>query len=147
MSLKRTLDRMSILAFQDRRRRRQRLRNASPQEQRLWKEVLRKYPVLFVRKYSLIARRNLPVDFYSRELRMVIQVESDAESRGELSLHESNTRTFINNLGMLALYISESEIDGDIEVVRSFIDREVQKRKEWLAQKKRDEAKASGING
>ena len=136
MSFKRSLDRMLYYSRQDNRVRKQRLRSAPPQERRLWREVLRNYPVLFLRKYALIPRRNLPVDFYAPDLRMVIEVVNDAESRGELSLHDRNNRTFISNMGNCVLYISESEIDGDIELVRGFIDREVRERTEQLAREK-----------
>ena len=122
---------------QDRKFRRAQLRKATPQERRLWKEVLRRYPVAFLRKCALITRRSGFVSFYSPELRMAIDVETDRESKGELTVHESKKRMSLHSLGIYTLFIPESEIDGDLEAVRGCIDREVRKRTEWLEQKKK----------
>lgn len=135
-------DRLSVLLKQDRKFRRRQLKQATPQEDRLWKEVLRKYkaPCSFIWKWALIPRNHLPVDFYSPGLLMTVDVETDAESRGELSLHESNRRTFLRRYAVYPLFVSESEIDRDLDAVRARIDREIRNRAEWIRQRNRERA-------
>ena len=121
-------------------RARHRLRkNAPPQERRLWKEVLRKYPVGFVWKWATVPPNHVPVDFYSPELKLAIDVETDEEHEGRMVQHEKNRRTFLQMQGKYCLFITESEIDEDMEAVRRRIDEAVRERKEQLRQMKLQE--------
>ena len=102
------------------------LRTATPHEKRLWREVLRGHPYRFFRKETFLAN-HIVVDFYCPSARLAIEMEKELPEEEKLSVHELQRRNSLRQLGVQVLYITEAELDEDIEAVRERIDRELMK--------------------
>ena len=134
---------MFLLMKQDLRARRRRIRNASPQERRLWKEVLRDYPVPFLRKCAMINRRNLPASFYCHDLRLAVDVQREPGGNEARRIGAANRERNLRGVGTASLFISEREIDEDMDAVRRRIDEAVRARSEWLEERRKEREKAA----
>ena len=133
---------MYLLARQDLKARRRRIRNASPQERRLWKEVLRNYPVPFLRECTVVSRRSLPVSFYCHDLRLSVDVLRDPGEDEARRIGVANRERNLRGVGVYPVFVFEQETE-DMDAVRRRIDEAVRARSEWLEEKRKEKEKAA----
>ncbi len=92
---------------------------ATRQENRLWYEFLRTYPVRFQRQKSI---GNFIVDFYCFAAKLVIEIDG-SQHYSDSGLQYDNERTKeLEKLGLSVLRFTNSDIDNRLNDVCSLID-------------------------
>lgn len=99
--------------------------NATPQENHLWYDFLRTYPIRFRRQKAI---KNYIVDFYCSEANLVIEIDGSQHfGKSDKEYDEERTKN-LSEYGIKVLRFSNYEISAAFYEVCSSIDCEVQKR-------------------
>ena len=102
------------------------LRNgATREENHLWYDFLRTYPVQFNRQRII---GNFVVDFFCRRASLVIELDGTQHYSADALEYDAERTAFLNGLGIQVLRFSNREIWNCFEGVCTAIDVEVQKR-------------------
>ena len=97
-------------------------RNATPQENKLWYQFLRKHPVKFRRQQQL---GPYIADFYCPSARLVIELDGSGHYEAEGKEYDRWRDAYISAQEIKILRFSNSEIDKEFEAVCRMIDRAV----------------------
>ena len=100
-------------------------KNATPQENHLWYDFLRNYPVRF--------RRQRPIDrfiadFYCEEANLVIELDGSQHYTEQGKAYDAERTAILEGLGLKVLRFSNSDIDRNFRSVREYIDLQVKGR-------------------
>ncbi|MBQ7800699.1 MAG: endonuclease domain-containing protein [Oscillospiraceae bacterium] len=100
-------------------------KNQTKEENLLWYNFLRHYPIQFRRQYKI---GNYIVDFYCHKAKLAIEL--DGSQHYELSgIHADAERTsYLNSLGILVLRFSNLDILRQFQNVCEYIDLTVNER-------------------
>ncbi len=100
------------------------LRNgATRQENHLWYDFLRTYPLQFNRQRII---GNFIVDFYCEKAKLVIELDGSQHFEPTGQEKDRERDAFLQGLGLTVLRFSNAEVDRNFEAVCRCIDREVQ---------------------
>ena len=100
-------------------------KNATEQENRLWYQFLRTYPVRFNRQRII---GNYITDFYCDKAKLVVELDGSQhfEETGEAKDIERDT--YLESLGLVILRFSNSDVNKNFYEVCTVIDNTVQER-------------------
>lgn len=108
-------------------KRRKLRREMTKAEVLLWLELKRrKLGVRFLRQYSIFA---FVVDFYSPELKLAIEVDGATHSTNEEIEYDNRRQSIIEQLGIIFLRFTNSEIYNDLHNVMEKIKVKIDERK------------------
>lgn len=99
-------------------------RNATPQENKLWYEFLRNYPIRFQRQKTI---DNYIVDFYCHKAKLVIEIDGSQHYDEPKALLDSKRTAKLNSLGLDVLRFSNNDISSCFDSVCEKINYEVHK--------------------
>ena len=102
-------------------------KGATPQENHLWYDFLRTYPVRFQRQKAI---QNFIADFYCHKAKLVIELDGfqHYEEQGQAYDKERDAILSGSGLGLKVLRFSNAQIDREFSAVCTAIDRAVQNR-------------------
>ena len=83
-------------------------RNATPQENKLWYEFLRNYPIRFQRQKTI---DNYIVDFYCHKAKLVIEIDGSQYYNEAKALLDNKRTAKLNSLGLDVLRFSNNDIN------------------------------------
>ena len=96
--------------------------NATKQEDHLWYNFLRKYPVQFYRQRII---GNYIVDFYCPKAKLVIELDGAQHYEEEAMEYDSLRTEYLNALGLSVLRFLNREVEGSFEAVCKSIERAI----------------------
>lgn len=96
--------------------------NATPEENKLWYEFLRTYPIRFNRQRII---DNYIVDFYCAKARLVIEIDGSQHYEKRVENYDENRTKNLEKLGLCVLRFANNEINESFYEVCSVIDRAV----------------------
>lgn len=99
-------------------------RNATPQENKLWYEFLRNYPIRFQQQKTI---DNYIVDFYCHKAKLVVEIDGSQHYDKTKSLLDSKRTSKLNSLGLNVLRFSNNDINSCFDSVCEKINYEVHK--------------------
>lgn len=99
-------------------------RNATPQENKLWYEFLRNYPIRFQRQKTI---DNYIVDFYCHKAKLVIEIDGSQHYNEAKALLDNKRTAKLNSLGLDVLRFSNNDINCCFDSVFEKINYEVHK--------------------
>jgi very-short-patch-repair endonuclease len=98
-------------------------KNATPQENKLWYEFLRKHPCPFARQKTI---ENYIVDFYCHSKKLVIEVDGSQHYAGDGLEYDQVRTNLLEGLGLRVMRFTNAEvIDSFGEVcaeIQAYID-------------------------
>ncbi len=97
-------------------------KEATPQENHLWYDFLRGYPVRFQRPKSI---GPYIVDLYCHEARPVIEVDGGQHYEAAALEYDRKRTEFLEKQGILVLRYSELEVNTAFQQVCEDIDRQI----------------------
>ena len=102
------------------------LRNdATPEENKLWFEFLRTYPVRFNRQRIV---GNYILDFYCAKAKLVVEIDGSQHYENKGINYDSKRTDYLEELGLYVLRFSNLEINERFYEVCTVIDEAVKKR-------------------
>ena len=100
-------------------------KNATPQENHLWYDFLRSYPVRFQRQKSI---DNFIADFYCHKAGVIVEVDGSQHYTPE-GREKDNFRTeILEGLGLVVIRFTNFQVDENFAGVCIFIDKIVKER-------------------
>ena len=100
-------------------------KNATPQENHLWYDFLRTYPVRFQRQKTI---GGFIVDFYCHTAKLVIEIDGSQHYEEEAEIYDSERSAVLENYGLMVLRFSNREINMEFKEVCEQIDQTVKER-------------------
>ena len=100
-------------------------KNATRQENRLWYEFLRSYPIRFNRQMIIL---NYITDFYCAKARLVIELDGSQHYTEEATSRDAVREEMLKMLDLEVLRFSNLDIDNNFSGVCDSINRAVTKR-------------------
>ncbi|MCL2427492.1 MAG: endonuclease domain-containing protein [Oscillospiraceae bacterium] len=100
------------------------------QENRLWYEFLRRYPIQFNRQMIIM---NYIADFYCAKANLVIELDGSQHYTREGTAYDIARTEVLNSLSLEVLRFSNLDVDNNFVGVCEEIDLTVRKRMEQLA--------------
>lgn len=100
-------------------------KNSTPQENKLWYEFLRMYPVRFNRQRII---GNFIADFYCDKAKLVIEIDGSQHFETENISKDSKRTEYFKSLGISVLRFANNEINENFYEVCSVIDKETKNR-------------------
>ena len=97
-------------------------KNSTPQENKLWYEFLRKYPVKFQRQKSI---DRYIVDFYCNKAKLAIEIDGSQHFEENNKKHDEERTDKLEEYGIKVLRFSNRDINKCFYEVCSSIDNEV----------------------
>ena len=94
-------------------------KNATPQENRLWYDFLRKYPIRFQRQKAI---GNYIVDFYCAKAKLVIELDGGGHYTDEQELKDKLRTNDLEAMDLKIVRISNLDIDRNFRGVCEYID-------------------------
>ena len=94
-------------------------KNATRQEKRLWYDFLNRYPIRFQRQKAI---RNYIVDFYCHAAKLVIEIDGDQHGEPKSIRYDSKRTADLEQLGLLVLRFTNSDVEHGIDQVCAIID-------------------------
>ncbi len=99
--------------------------NATPEENKLWYEFLRTYPVRFNRQRIV---GNYILDFYCARARLAVEIDGSQHYENEVSLNDEERTEYLESVGIKVLRFSNIEINKNFYEVCTVIDDTVKDR-------------------
>ncbi len=96
--------------------------NATPQENKLWYEFLRTYPVRFNRQRIV---GNFILDFYCAKARLAVELDGSQHYENKGINHDEQRTEYLESLGIYVLRFTNSEINENFYEVCTVIDEKV----------------------
>ena len=97
-------------------------KNATRQENHLWYDFLRAYPVRFQRQKSI---GNYIVDFYCHSARIAVEIDGSQHYEEKASAYDGERTAFLRSQGVQVLRFTNREMDTRFEAVCLEIDKQV----------------------
>ena len=94
-------------------------KEATPQENHLWYDFLRRYPVRFQRQKAIDA---YIVDFYCHQAKLVIEIDGTQHFENEGREYDAVRTLQLEKLGLNVLRISNRQINQEFSRVCEYID-------------------------
>jgi very-short-patch-repair endonuclease len=98
-------------------------REATPQENHLWYDFLRHYPVRFQRQKAI---GSYIVDFYCHKAKLVIEIDGTQHFESEGQEYDAIRTMHLEQLGLHVLRVSNRQINEEFGRVCEYIDLTVQ---------------------
>ncbi len=96
--------------------------NATPQENKLWYEFLRTYPVRFNRQRIV---GNFILDFYCAKARLAVELDGSQHYENKGINHDEQRTEYLESFGIYVLRFTNSEINENFYEVCTVIDETV----------------------
>ena len=100
-------------------------KQATPQENHLWYDFLRGYPVRFQRQKAI---DSYIVDFYCHAAKLVIEIDGSQHYEPKGQAHDEQRTAVLRKLGLEVLRFSNRDINTRFRAVCEQIDNEVNRR-------------------
>ena len=100
-------------------------KSATPQENHLWYDFLRSYPIRFQRQK---ANENYIADFYCHRAKLIIEIDGSQHYERQGLDHDEARTIALEKYGLTVLRFSNREINTEFRAVCEKIDDEVRKR-------------------
>ncbi len=100
-------------------------KNATEQENKLWYQFLRTYPVRFNRQRII---DNYIVDFYCDKAKLVVELDGSQHFEETGKAKDTERDKYLESLGLVILRFSNSDINKNFYEVCTVIDNTVQER-------------------
>ncbi len=100
-------------------------KKATPQENHLWYDFLRAYPLRFNRQYII---GNYIVDFYCVRAGLVVELDGGQHYEDAGRQYDAARDEYLRSLGLRVLRIPNGDINRSFPEVCAMIDRAVQER-------------------
>ena len=95
-------------------------KNATPEENHLWYDFLRRYEVRFQRQKAI---GNYIVDFYCYRAGLVIEIDGSQHYTDEETAYDQQRTDYLEKLGLQVIRISNRQINEEFRAVCEHIDR------------------------
>ena len=100
-------------------------KNATPQENKLWYQMLRKYPMQFNRQRII---GNYIVDFYCDKAKLIVELDGSQHYEKTGQAKDTERDEFLKSQGLEILRFSNLEINKNFYEVCTVIDNTVKER-------------------
>ena len=100
-------------------------KNATPQENHLWYDFLRTYPMRFQRQKTI---GGYIADFYCHAAKLVIEIDGSQHYEKETESYDAERSAFLEDCGLIVLRFSNRDINVQFKEVCEKIDQTVQER-------------------
>ena len=100
-------------------------KNATPQENALWYQYLRNYPIRFRRQCTI---GQYIVDFYCAKAKLVIELDGSQHYNPDGMRYDEVRTGCLESLGLKVLRFTNTDINKNLRGVCQQIDKEVQQR-------------------
>ena len=100
-------------------------KEATRQENHLWYDFLRTYPVRFQRQKAI---QSFIVDFYCHRARLVIELDGAQHYEEQGQAYDGERDAILSGLGLTVVRFSNAQINREFPAVCAAIDRAVQER-------------------
>ena len=97
-------------------------KNATKEENHLWYDYLKNYPLKFHRQRII---GNFIVDFYCPKAMIVVELDGAQHFEEESLQYDKDRTSYLNALGYIVLRFSNSDINGNFEGICQYIDIQV----------------------
>ena len=94
-------------------------KNATPQENHLWYDFLRRYEVRFQRQKAI---GNYIVDFYCYRAKLIIEIDGSQHFTDQEQAYDQHRTAYFERLGLQVLRISNRQINEEFQAVCEHID-------------------------
>lgn len=94
-------------------------KNATPQENHLWYDFLRRYEVRFQRQKTI---GNYIVDFYCYRAKLVVEIDGSQHFKDEEMAYDQQRTDYLEKLGLRVMRISNRQINEEFQAVCEYID-------------------------
>ena len=94
-------------------------KNATPQENHLWYDFLRRYAVRFQRQKAI---GNYIVDFYCYRAKLVVEIDGSQHFADDEMIYDQQRTEYLETVGLQVLRISNRQIDEEFKAVCELID-------------------------
>lgn len=101
--------------------------NATPEENKLWYEFLRTYPIRFNRQRIV---GNFILDFYCAKARLAVELDGSQHYENSGISHDEQRTKYLESLGITVLRFSNTEVNKSFYEVCTVIDMTVKGRTE-----------------
>ena len=100
-------------------------KHATRQEEHLWYDYLRRYPIRFQRQKVI---SSYIADFYCHSAKLIVELDGDQHGEVEKRQYEAIRTAELERMGIKILRFSNSEVNNAFAVICMQIDHEVRKR-------------------
>ncbi|MCR5782105.1 MAG: endonuclease domain-containing protein [Clostridia bacterium] len=100
-------------------------KNATPQENHLWYDFLRKYPVRFQRQKTI---DTYIADFYCHAAKLVIELDGPQHLEPKAVEYDKRRTAILESYGLEVLRFTNDDIETQFQTVCNLIDRYVRRR-------------------
>lgn len=100
-------------------------RNATKEENHLWYDFLRRYPIQF-RRQKVFGR--FIVDFYCAKANLVVEIDGSQHYEEDGMAYDRERTAYLNGLGLEVIRFSNRDVNERFQAVCQMIDLEVMKR-------------------
>lgn len=100
-------------------------KNATPEENKIWYEFLRSYPIRFNRQRIV---GNYILDFYCSKAKLVVEIDGSQHYESKEINYDSKRTAYLESLGLIVLRFSNLEINESFYEVCTVIDEAVKNR-------------------
>lgn len=100
-------------------------RNATKEENHLWYDFLRRYPIQF-RRQKVFGR--FIVDFYCAKANLVVEIDGSQHYEEDGMAYDRERTAYLNGLGLEVIRFSNRDVNERFQAVCQMIDLEVEKR-------------------
>ena len=94
-------------------------KNATPQENHLWYDFLRRYEIRFQRQKAI---GNYIVDFYCYRAKLVVEIDGSQHFTQEEQAYDQQRTAYLEQLGLQVLRFSNRQINQEFHAVCEHID-------------------------
>ena len=96
--------------------------NMTKEERKLWYDFLRNYPVKFIRQKII---GNYIVDFYSAQLKLIIEVDGIQHYSEDGIKYDSERTAFLEGYGLKIIRIRNTAVNNDFDKVCRYLDQHI----------------------
>ena len=100
-------------------------KKATRQEEHLWYDFLRRYPIRFQRQKVI---STYIADFYCHSAKLIVELDGDQHGEAAQQQYETIRTTELERMGLKILRFSNSDVNHAFEEICQQIDHEVRKR-------------------
>lgn len=100
-------------------------RNMTPQENQLWYQFLRQYPIKIYKQRII---NNFIVDFYCHQARLVIELDGSQHYTDEGMAYDAERTEVLKQYGISVLRFSNRDVDDNFRGVCEMIDKVIKER-------------------
>ena len=97
-------------------------KNATRQENHLWYDFLRTYPVRFQRQKTI---GGFIVDFYCHYARLVIELDGSQHYTDDGKAYDAERTSILEKYGLSIMRFSNNDIDNKFQAVCNMIDQKI----------------------